>query len=225
MNLLTLLLELLFPSKCPFCRGVLDGPGVCPDCLRTLPWTEGPDSLRELEPGLLCAAPLWYAGPVREGIRRFKFRGAVGAAVPMGELVARCAAGHFPGQFDLVTWAPVSAKRLRQRGYDQARLLAENACAHWGVKPVRLLRKIRDNPAQSSLDSAGARRRNTRRVYRPAGDCEGKRVLLVDDVCTTGATLSACAGVLRAAGAAEVVCAVAAFPRRDRETWGEKAKE
>ena len=219
------LLDLLFPPKCPFCRRVLDAPGVCPACEKSLPWTDEARGLRELPGGLLCAAPLWYEGPVREAVRRFKFRGGVTAAGPLGELIAQAAAERFSGEFDAVTWVPVSAERLRKRGYDQSRLLAESACRLWGVKPERLLRKVRDNPAQSSLEDAAARWRNTRRAYRPAGDAERKRVLLIDDVCTTGSTLCACAQTLRAAGAAEVVCAAAAFPCREGEITGEKAKE
>lgn len=219
------LLDLLFPPKCPFCRRVQDALGVCPSCLKSLPWTDEAHGLRELEPGLWCAAPLWYTGAVREGIRRFKFHNGLAAAGPLGELIAQAAAERFSGQFDTVTWVPVSPKRLRKRGYDQSRLLAESACRLWGVKPERLLRKVRDNPAQSSLEDAAARWRNTRRAYRPAGDAERKRVLLIDDVCTTGSTLCACAQTLRAAGAAEVVCAAAAFPCREGEITGEKAKE
>ena len=226
MNILSALLDLIFPAKCPFCGRVQDTPRICPRCLESLPRTDEDHVLRELEPGLRCAAPLWYADSVREGIRRFKFHGAVGAAVPLGGLLAQCAAEQFSGEFDVVTWVPVSAKRLRKRGYDQARLLAENACKCWDTEPERLLRKIRDNPAQSSLQSVEARRRNTLRVYRPAGECAGRRVLLVDDVCTTGSTLCSCAAVLRAAGAAEVVCVAAAFPRRDEEgKTGEKKRK
>ena len=66
---------------------------------------------------------------------------------PLGELLARCAAERFGGEFDTVTWVPVSQKRLEARGYDQSRLLAEAMCRHWGTKPVRLLNKIQDNPA------------------------------------------------------------------------------
>ena len=77
---------------------------------------------------------------------------------------------------------------------------------------MRLLEKIRDNPAQSGLRDAAARWENVRDVYRAVepGDVEGRRILLVDDICTTGATLCQCAAVLRRAGAAEVVCAAAA---------------
>ncbi len=225
MTILNSILNLLFPPKCPFCGRVQDAPGVCPACMESLPWTDEAHGLREPVPGLRCAAPLWYENSVREGIRRFKFRNGVGAAGPMGELIAQAAAERFPGAFDAVTWAPVSAKRLRQRGYDQSRLLAESACRLWGVTPERLLRKVRDNPAQSSLESAEERWRNTQGVYEAAGDPAGKRVLLIDDICTTGSTLFSCASVLREAGAAEVVCAAVAFPRPKEENRGEKAKE
>lgn len=225
MNLRTILLDLIFPPKCPFCGRVRDTLGICPSCMKSIPWTDEAHSLRKLRDGLLCAAPLWYADTVREGIRRFKFHNGLSAAQPLGELIAQTAAERFSGEFDTVTWVPVSAKRLRQRGYDQALLLAENACGLWGVEPERLLRKVRNNPAQSSLDSAEDRWRNTQDVYEAMGSPSGKRILLIDDVCTTGSTLSSAARALRAAGAAEVVCAAVAFPRPEEENRGEKAKE
>lgn len=219
------LLDLLFPPKCPFCRKVQDAPGMCPACGKSLPRADEAHVLRTLRGGLLCTAPLWYENSVREAIRRFKFHGGVSAAKPLGELIAQAAAERFSGGFDTVTWVPVSAKRLRQRGYDQSRLLAENACGLWGVEPEPLLRKVRDNPAQSSLDSAEDRWRNTRGVYAAAGEPAGKRILLIDDVCSTGSTLVSAAETLLAAGAAGVVCAAAAFPRPEEENRGEKAKE
>lgn len=225
MRMIDALLDLLFPPKCPFCRKVQDAPGMCPACEKSLPWTDEAHGLRTLRGGLLCAAPLWYEDSVREAIRRFKFHGGVSAAKPLGELIAQAAAERLSGEFDTVAWVPVSAKRLRQRGYDQSRLLAENACRLWGVEPEPLLRKIRDNPAQSSLDSAEDRWRNTQGVYEAAGEPAGKRILLIDDVCSTGATLVSAAETLLAAGAAGVVCAAAAFPRPEEENRGEKAKE
>lgn len=212
MNVLERLLDLLFPPKCPFCARVLDRPGVCAACEKALPWTEERDSLWELPGGLRCAAPLWYRDNARQGLLRLKFRGAPGAAEPLGALVAQCAAERLSGEFDTVTWVPVSGKRLRQRGYDQAELLARAACRRWDTAPVRLLEKRRDNPAQSGLRDAAARWENVRDVYRAVEPeaVEGRRVLLVDDICTTGATLCQCADVLRRAGAAEVVCAAAA---------------
>ncbi len=219
MKLLERVLDLLFPQKCPFCGKVLDRLGICPACETALPWTAETEGLREGPGGLRCAAPLWYEGPVREGLLRFKFRGASGASLPLGELIARCAAERFSGDFDTVTWVPVSRKRLRRRGYDQARLLAEGACRLWDTKPVRLLEKTADNPAQSGLKEAAARRANVLGVYRAAknADIAGKHVLLVDDICTTGATLAECVRVLRDAGAADVVCVTAALTREKKE--------
>lgn len=210
------LLDLFFPPKCPFCGKVLDHAGICPACEKALPWTEEGASLRELPGGLQCAAPLWYEGKVREGLLRFKFQGARAAAGPLGELVARCAAERFSGAFDVVTWVPVSRRRLRSRGYDQARLLAESACRLWEVRPEQLLQKITDNPAQSGLTEEAARRANVLGVYEAAEPerIQGYRILLVDDICTTGATLTECARTLRDAGAADVMCVCAALARR-----------
>ena len=215
MKLLDHILDLLFPPKCPFCRRVLDTAGICPNCEKVLPWTDDTQGLREGPGGLRCAAPLWYEGIVREGILRFKFQGASAAAEPLGELIARCAAERFSGEFDTVTWVPVSQKRLRTRGYDQAKLLAESACRPWNTTPVRLLNKPVDNPAQSGLSEAAARRANVLGVYEPCpgAEIQGKRVLLIDDICTTGATLTECIRVLKDAGAADVVCAAAALTR------------
>ena len=212
MNLWECLLDLLFPPKCPFCGRVLDRPGICPKCEEILPWMEDQNSLWEIPGGLRCAAPLWYRETVRTGLLRFKFQGAAGAADALGGLIAQCAAERLSGEFDTVTWAPVSRRRLRKRGYDQAELLARSACRRWDVKPVRRLEKIRDNPAQSGMTDAAARRANVEGVYRAAEpeSIQGRRILLVDDICTTGATLVECAGILRSAGAAEVVCAVVA---------------
>ena len=215
MKLLETLLNLLFPPKCPFCGRVLDTPGVCPACQKSLPWTEGEQSLRTLPGGFVCAAPLRYEGLARDGILRFKFHDRSAAAGPLGELIAQCAAEQFPGKFDVVTWVPVSRKRLRQRGYDQAELLARSACRLWGVKPERLLEKAVHNPAQSGMTDAGARRANVQGVYR-AADAAGKRVLLIDDICATGSTLAECARTLKEAGAESVVCAAAALTPQEK---------
>ena len=229
MKLLDRILDLLFPPKCPFCGRVMETAGICPDCEKKLPWTDEAQGIREGPGGLRCAAPLWYEDLAREGLLRFKFQGASGAAGPLGALIARCAAERFSGEFDTVTWVPVSRKRLRKRGYDQARLLAEAACRLWDTKPVRLLEKTVDNPAQSGLTEAAARRANVLGVYAPCPGAEirGKRILLIDDICTTGATLTECIRVLKDAGAAEVVCAAAAltWPRKPGQKTAANSSE
>lgn len=215
MKLLEALLNLLFPPKCPFCGKIQETTGICPNCEKDLPWIPGAEALREGPGGLRCAGAVWYEKAVRDALLRLKFQGASEIAEPLGELVARCAAEQFGGEFDTVTWVPVSRKRLRRRGYDQAELLARSACRLWETQPVRLLEKIADNPAQSGIRDAAARRANVLGVYEAVGDVTGKRVLLIDDICTSGATLTECVRVLENAGAERVVCVAAALARKE----------
>ncbi len=204
-NVKTALLDLFFPPRCAFC-GRIGTHGVCPACEKALPRTELP--LREGAGYGRCAVPLKYEGKVREALLRFKFHGAQGAAEGFGTLLAQCAAEELGGAFDLVTWAPVSDKRRRSRGYDQSELLARAAARCWGTQPAPLLRKRVDNPPQSGLDAA-SRRGNVIGVYEcsDAKAAKNARILLIDDILTTGSTLSECARVLCDAGAADVVCA------------------
>ena len=144
------LLDLLFPPKCAFC-GEHGVHGVCPKCERSLPYCETP--LHERTGIGTCVAPLRYDGAVRDSLLRFKFRGGRGNAEGYGTLLAQTAAEQYGGAFEVVTYVPVSDRRKRVRGYDQAFLLAKETCRAWDTKPVTLLRKTRDNPAQSSLSS------------------------------------------------------------------------
>lgn len=209
-------LNLLFPRKCPFCNRHIGGRDlICGDCEKTLPYTG--DRARRQVSGLRVAAPLYYEDAVRRALLDFKFKGRMGGLPCFGSLMACCAAEEFGGEFDAITWVPVSRKRLRRRGFDQARYLAGSLCAEWHVEPQETLRKTTDNPAQSGLDDAGARRANVLGVYeavRPE-NIAGKRFLLIDDICTTGATLSEAARVLRQAGAADVVGLTLAISREE----------
>ena len=134
-----------------------------------------------------------------------------------GSLTARCAAEEFGGEFDAITWVPVSRKRLRRRGFDQARYLAGSLCVEWHVEPQETLRKILDNPPQSGLEDADARRANVLGAYEAVHPerIAGKRFLLVDDICTTGSTLGEAARVLRQAGAADVLGLTLAVTREE----------
>ena len=209
-------LNLLFPRKCPFCNRHIGGRDlICGDCEKTLPYTG--DRARRQVSGLRVAAPLYYEDAVRRALLDFKFKGRMGGLPCFGSLMARCAAEEFGGEFDAITWVPVSRKRLRRRGFDQARYLAGSLCVEWHVEPQEPLRKTTDNPAQSGLDDADARRANVLGVYeavRPE-NIAGKRFLLIDDICTTGATLSEAARVLRQAGAADVVGLTLAISREE----------
>lgn len=219
MKLKERILNLIFPPKCPFCGKVGEQVGICPKCQMSLPKVPEEMVPRALGDGLFCTAPLWYSGTVRQALLRMKFHGGSGMAEPLGALLTACAAERFGGEFDLVTWVPISRKRARQRGYDQSRLLAESACRAWDTRPVELLRKVQDNPPQSTVTGAAARRANVLGVYDAVNTVllRDKRVLLVDDICTTGATLRECARVLKEAGAAHVVCVALALTQEENK--------
>ena len=209
MSLKNLLLDLLFPPKCAFC-GEHGVHGVCAECEKALPWCDTP--LHERTGIGTCLAPLRYEDAVRESLLRFKFRGGRGNAEGYGNILSQCVAEHFGGEFDLVTYVPVSDKRRRERGYDQTLLLARETCRAWDVSPATLLRKTRHTPAQSTLKSPEERRANVLGVYEAVniGQITDARILLIDDILTTGATLRECSRVLREAGAGSVLCATLA---------------
>lgn len=205
------LFDLLFPPKCPFCHRVMDrGEALyCPACQKDLPWAAGKQGEQEAEFAAGCRSPLFYKDGVREAVHRYKFQSCPGYAKAFGLLVAQAVGDGWPEvAFHLVTWVPLSKQRLRKRGYDQARLLAEEVGERLCLPVGNTLRKVRHTPAQSGQEGEASRRANVLGAYTLAEGAEvrGKTLLLVDDVVTTGATLSECARILRTAGAKEVYC-------------------
>ena len=211
------LLGLLYPPKCVFCGSLLreDETDWCGKCQKNLPWVEETAPEKACAPATRYAAPLWYRDEVRESFHRYKFEGRDFYAPVYGRLMAQCVRDRLGLDFDLVVWAPLSRKRRRQRGYDQAELLARVLAQELDKPVLSALRKVRDTPEQSSLDDDDARTRNAAGAYEAADPdgLAGRRVLLVDDIVTTGSTLSACARVLLDAGAKEVWTAALARAR------------
>lgn len=207
MNLFRALLDLLYPPRCPFCGRVLERgeDRMCALCQRELPWTDGPGPAPE---GCdVCRSPLYYREGVRLAVHRFKFKGGADLSGLFGELMARCLSGRRDGRLDLVTWVPLHPKRKKRRGYDQAELLALRVAELRGVPAVSTLEKVRVTGTQSQQITEADRRANVEGAYRALTglDLTGKRVVLVDDVVTTGSTLTECAACLRSAGAVAVV--------------------
>ena len=212
-------LDLIFPPKCPFCKAILEDPRapLCPGCQASLPWLEGSRAERKIDFADGCFSPLAYQGAVPEAVRRYKFLRVRALGKPFAQLMAQCLRDHLPQGADLICWAPLSKKRLRARGFDQARLMAEEVGRLRAIPALPALRKVRHTSPQSELEEESARRANARGAYGllPGADLEGKRVVLVDDVVTSGSTLSECAAQLRMAGAAQVFCLTLAQARGD----------
>ncbi len=188
---------MFLPTSCPVCGA--RGPAPCAGCaadLRRAPPLPAPPGVDS------CGALLAYDGAGRELVARLKYRNAR-SAVPF---LARGMASVAPPGVDVVTWAPTTPARRRARGFDQAQVLARAVARRLGV-PCRPMLRRAAGPAQTGR---GAEARYAGPIFHARRRADGWRVLLVDDVVTTGATVAAAARALREAGAAEVHVAAAA---------------
>ena len=208
--------DLLFPPKCVLCGKLLDKQetDLCHICRVEAPdFPGGKVRLSFLDS---WTAVWYYEGNVRSSLHRYKFRGARFYAPAYGRLLAMKLLREHPEGFDVLTWVPISPIRKLRRGYDQVELLAKAVGAELGMEPVRTLRKVRNNPPQSGIVGQAQRKANVLGVYR-AADAEavrGKRVLMLDDIITTGSTAGEAARVLLTAGAKEVHCGTVAAARK-----------
>ena len=209
------ILDLLYPTRCVLCGEHLTPgrPRICEKCLPALPVA---DTLRcGGDFFTVSVSALYYDGAVRDAIRRYKFRGVEAYYHAFGELVAERIYRELEGAYDVLSWVPLAPDRLRERGYDQTKLIAQNAAKRLRKKLVPTLKKRRGVHPQSLAGDKAARKANIAGAYtalRPER-FSGKRVLLIDDITTTGSTLSECAKTLLLAGAEEVVCATLATTR------------
>jgi ComF family protein len=205
--LFELALSLVAPPRCAACGGGAPLRHVfCAGCARTIVARPAPRSEG-------CAAVFIYGGAVARAVVRLKYDPRPELAAPLGDLLRRgvpLLCGYVP---DVVVPVPLHPSRLVARGFNQAALLAAPVARELGATLLpRALVRTRDTPQQATLDRR-ERLENVRRAFsaRDARAVQGKRVLLVDDVRTTGATLLACEDALRAAGAREVRCLVLAY--------------
>ena len=217
------LLEVLFPRRCMLCRRFLAEQErlLCDNCRKNTeeypfgasnPEKNGKNSGQFLDS---FTAVWYYEGDVRRSLLRYKFHSARHLALGYGAMLAEKVKRLGPEEIDLVTWVPVSRRRKFQRGFDQCALLAQVLGKELGIDCWLTLDKRRHTPPQSGLHSLEERRANVLGAFRvcPKAELRGKRVLLVDDIRTTGATLNECARVLLTAGAKEVHTAAVAAVR------------
>ena len=205
------LTDIVMPTRCGVCG--IRGVSPCARCLRTCRSQQiYPD------PPLWCSsviAPFVFEGSARSLITAAKYRGNVCALKFLAGRIAQAVViAQFHDGLDVVSWAPTSPQRQRRRGFDQAHVLAAHVATLLGLPCHRLLvhqhQPGRNVAAQTGLDRDARLLRSDRfRFVGPTAPLS-ERVLLVDDVMTTGATLSAAARVLRDAGALSVTAAVAA---------------
>ena len=210
------LTDLIYPRRCMLCRRFL-GPveaRICPECLSRLP--EPFSGARRGSHYKRWAAAVWYEDPLREAFLRFKFNGSAFYAQVFGPWVAEAVRKQLDPGWELLTYVPISRLRLRKRGYDQTLLLAKAAGQALGAEPVQTLKKRHLVRPQSRTLNLQERQRNISGAFRIIDPelVRGKRILLIDDVLTTGATVSEAARILEEAGAREIQVAVLAAAQK-----------
>lgn len=202
---LNLLGELIAPSRCAACDAALRRSSVfCGACASTVEHAS--------ESGGACVAAFEYGGAIATAIGRLKYEDRADLAARLARAMTP-AVRRFEGAVDVVVPVPLHPRRLAERGYNQAALLATPIARMLGVSSgPRALARVRDTPRQVGMD-------RERRRINVAGAfaarellVRGARILLVDDVLTTGATLDGCVRALHEVGAREVRALV--FARR-----------
>lgn len=221
-------LDWLFPRFCAGCGGDVAEPNrhLCWDCRATAAYIQPPYCARCGDPVAgrvdrpflctLCAerdggfdiarSVVRHEGAVAQAIRDLKYNGHLWLVPDLTDLLEAGVRTHFPpGAFDLVSWVPLHPARRRERGFNQAAELARALAMRLGLPAAPTAVRVRPTATQTRLTLA-ERAANVRDAFRPvrAGRWRGARVLLVDDVMTTGATAHACARTLREGGAAAV---------------------
>lgn len=215
-------LDLFLPQTCPACRRDIDAKeALCRNCLALLRPAEPPWCLRCAEPlrnsrshcpncsGRLFACELiraafLYRGPAPPLVHAFKYKGRVSAARAAGRWMAD-AWPRFPELkgFDALMPVPLHPRRRRERGYNQAELMAREFSTATGLPFSGLISRVKSTKPQWTL---GRQKRfsNMKDAFRAEKEVAGGTFLIVDDVCTSGASLEGCAEALLEAGAAKV---------------------
>lgn len=211
--------NLLYPPKCVLCKTVLpkEQLDLCHTCR-----TEAPAftfSKKQL-PHILGTVSVWfYKDHVRQSVLRYKFGRYRHYAHNYGRLLAMRVLTDLDGEFDLVTWVTPSIRRQLKRGFDHGRKLAKAVSTELELPLRRTLTKAVHNPPQSASASAAQRRANVLGAYKPFRKRRiiGQRILLIDDVVTTGSTASECAKVLMLCGAKSVHLATVAATEHQKK--------
>lgn len=196
-KLLDSILDLVFPPRCEVCQK--PGPAqLCPDCF---------GQIKFMKPHLGVYSVSSYEGVLRDAIRRFKFYKRKNLAQPLGILMVQYL-GQTPlaiRELDMIVPVPLHKNRQRERGFNQAESLAEVIARYYELPVVTALKRVRDTRANFDLP-------REERFHNVSGafglsdgiSVEDKRILLLDDIYTTGATIAECCQVLKAARAKRI---------------------
>ena len=218
MILLQQLYNLIFPPKCILCQNLLtaEETDLCHSCRKDTEEFQKPKHKISFVAGWTS---LWYYNnKVRHSLLLYKFYGRRSYGSIYGRLLAMKLHKEPLCEYDILTWVPVSSRRKRKRGFDQVELIARSAGNELGTPAISVLKKTRHTQPQSRLSNAAHRKANIMGAYTVTDPSfiAGKRILLLDDIITTGSTVSECARVLLTYGAKDVHCAAVAALNKEK---------
>lgn len=212
------ILDIFFPAKCLLCQRVLsrDETDLCHNCRKDT--EEYPKPKHKISFVAGWTAMWYYNGNVRHSLLLYKFYNRRSYGAVYGRLLAMMLSSKRLCDYDILTWVPVSRRRRWLRGYDQVELIARSTGQELNTPAIAVLKKIKHTKPQSRLPDYAQRKANVMGVFSVPDPTliAGKRILLLDDIITTGATVSECARVLLTAGAKEVSCAAVAALNKDK---------
>ena len=203
------LLLIFYPAKCINCGEVIENKNpFCENCSKKFPPTRRLRYIEINNKKIKCISAFHYGDKIREAICDFKFRDRKNYA---GFFAASISEVLLPEdevkKFNYITAVPLSKQRYKERGYNQAELVAKDLCERIDIEYNEILEKIKDNKTQHTLNLE-ERKVNVKGVYATSKrfDLRGKNVIICDDIITTGNTLSECVKMLMDSGCENILC-------------------
>lgn len=190
------ILQIFYPNRCPYCGGVIAGKDtVCAACRKKIPSVF---AMRAFVGKYPCIAAFSYTDMFRRAVLNFKFKGRKSYGSALAQPLAACIQTYYSGMdFDFVTAVPLHKSARRARRFNQSEVLAREVAGILQVPYADLLKKTKKNKAQHTLKRR-EREANVKGVYTicTKADLKNKKILLIDDIVTTGSTFCECCKVL-----------------------------
>lgn len=220
-SLTNLILKLVYPNHCPVCNGMTDEELLCLECSHKLEETNYGNWVKDIhyQAGIDRAFSCWFFNQtLQKLIHQVKYSDRPRTGTSLGEMAARLLGPEVVRGVDYLTAVPLHSIKKRERGYNQALWIGRGMAEEWGLPfEEKLLQRRKHTESQTTL-SREERLHNMENAFVISRSVYGKKIGIIDDVLTTGATISACAVTLKAAGAEGITVITCGTPNPQDKT-------